>query len=566
MSIKRTAFLILPLLGLWMGVLRISEVQSVPIVISNDSKIEIRLEQSGDRRRLDTPGTVIRGEPWIHNERAAWIEETTSMATVRVWTGTATIDLATAQRGHLLDASIGPYGVAWCRFADPDWQIEVDRGGRRTLYGEPIVDDILPVVGETGIAWIGTRALGIWVYTTLGGLADPVRLPGALAQRLRCRGDTLFWVSEKHPDWIAWTFKDGVAGELGKNRLFSYERVQPVSRENPPVLPAPPLSPPVEWEKIPIDPKPDHRTTHAFLSIGEGNALVFAGEIWDASTGQMKGLDSETWILDMEERSFTKIESGAGPSPRCHTHLAYDPSRGLALTFGGGGYEPEKGIFLLNDTWLFDTRKLIWTEVATKKSPPPDSDTGLVYDPNADRFLMYSRGHVWAFDVNEREWNELVVSPGPVPRTCSSMVFDPTGNQVLLWGGYIHPKYFDDTWLLDLETGQWREIGEGPRPAARARSAIAYDPETRCAVVYGGVCGPHSERFEDLWRFDFEQEGWEFLEASNPNSMGKRGGYFGMAKGEDAGEFFIFGGRSDSLTFHHDLWRLHVGKVKEESE
>jgi hypothetical protein len=48
--------------------------------------------------------------------------------------------------------------------------------------------------------------------------------------------------------------------------------------------------------------------------------------------------------------------------------------------------------------------------------------------------------------------------------------------------------------------------------------------------------------------------------------MGKRGGYFGMAKGEDAGEFFIFGGRSDSLTFHHDLWRLHVGKVKEESE
>lgn len=533
-------------------------------MVRSESGFEIRWDPEGKNLRLDSPGSVIRGEPSVFEHRAAWIEESSTTATVRVWTGTATIDFASAERGLLLEPAIGPYGVAWRRFVDPDWQIEVDHMGRRIQLGDRAVDDILPVVGESGIAWIGSRALGVRVYTTIGGLDEPIQLPGELAQRLRCRRDTLFWVSEDYPDWTAWTFKNGVPRELGKNRLFSHERVHPVLREVPTVYPAEPLSPPVHWEQISIDLKPDHRTTHAFLSIGRGKALVFAGEIWDASTGHMKGLDAETWVLDIEDRTFKKTEA-EGPSPRCHTPLVYDSSHHVALTFGGGAYKPETGIVILDDTWLFDTEKLEWSEVKSKQSPSPDSDVGLVFDSVAGRFVMYSRGHIWIFDAEKREWEKRTVSPGPAPRTGPSMVFDPAGNQILFWGGYIHPKYFDDTWLLDLATLAWREIREGPRPEARARSAIAFDPETRSAVVYGGVRGPHSDRFEDLWRFNFAKERWELLEASNHNSMGKRGGFFGMVKTENSGEFLLFGGRSDSKYFHNDLWRLHIGKVQEES-
>ncbi|NUN94676.1 MAG: hypothetical protein HUU16_00745 [Candidatus Omnitrophica bacterium] len=483
--------------------------------------------------------------------RSVWIEEAGTVARVLLKTPTQTQQLVEAARGELLDVTHSRQGAAWSKWNGSDWDIQVWRAGHVQTLGRPGRDDGQPVIWEKGVAWISAHLMDVRVISRLW-TGESETLPGVLAENLASRARGLSWVSWSPRGPKAW--------------LFDEQGARQVQPEAPP-LEASRAEEGIEsdssewtalWAPIGTHGPPLPRTTHATVQVATERLVVFGGEVWDESCTQFLGLDNVLWTLDLVNGKWVQTAPEPSPSKRCHTPLAIDPTRRLALLWGGAGLNTNGEIELLDDTWLLDTTALRWTEVSTSVQPKAGADAGLVHDPTADRFLLFRRGEVWEFQTAEKRWVKLDISPGPPPREAVTVALDPTTRKVLFFGGNAGSRYFEDTWILDLSTAEWREIRNGPHPSARVRVAHALDRERRIVALYGGVLGPYSSRKSDLWVFDFESERWSLAICQGSVSPGPRGGFHGMGFDPSSGVFTLFGGRSDSVRHHNDVWRLKL--------
>ena len=79
--------------------------------------------------------------------------------------------------------------------------------------------------------------------------------------------------------------------------------------------------------------------------------------------------------------------------------MAYDPSTGLVIMFGGSISVPG----LLNDTWAYDPAANTWTNLRPTGTLPNSRDRhSMVYDPSTGRVLMFGgtyRGIVQFHDI-----------------------------------------------------------------------------------------------------------------------------------------------------------------------
>jgi hypothetical protein len=104
-------------------------------------------------------------------------------------------------------------------------------------------------------------------------------------------------------------------------------------------------------------------------------------------------------------------------------------------------------------------------------------------------------------------YQSLAVSSqlSPSSRESEAMAYFPPGNELVLFGGadYVIGHVFGDTWAFDRHG--WRQLHPATSPPARAESAIAYDPELRELILYGGcgLCGGAGYRLlQDTWAFN----------------------------------------------------------------
>lgn len=505
----------------------------------------------------------VRGEPSIFGNRIAWIEEFDQTSAIRIWSGTESYTIKEAPRGTIQDVALGGYGIAWSEFLHGDWDIMAKPATGLRIFGDKGYDDIKPVVGRTGVAWIRSWGVDVTVQSTLGGRNDPVRLPGDFVEELTVKGDSLYWTDRQEENVIAWTDDGSGPREIPQGRSAIAPLFNPKVPTDPPFSPISIQDWPVEWRQLDPTPVPWPRTTHAMTQIDKGRVFIFGGEIIHPSSRLPVSFGNDTWILDASKTCWTEVNTFVRPPPRCHIPVAFDPKRNIVLLWGGAIMDANGDVHTLGDTWQFNTNTMNWTEIEAKNSPDPKkfaNDTGLVWDAVGDRFLMYFRGEIWSYTVEDQQWEPVTANPGPSPRSAVSMIHDPEGNQLLIYGGSLHPEYMNDTWLLDLNTGQWREIVEGSHPPARVRPAFAFDSRHRRAVLYGGVRGPASNRFDDLWVFDFNKDLWICLQKANPASMGSRGGFMGMAYDPAADLFTLFAGRSALKGFHSDTWVFKLGQ------
>lgn len=84
------------------------------------------------------------------------------------------------------------------------------------------------------------------------------------------------------------------------------------------------------------------------------------------------------------------------------------------------------------------------------------------------------------------------------------MAYFPPGEELVLFGGAdLYGHGLGDTWAFDRHG--WRQLHPATSPPARAQSAIAYDPELRELILYGGCgfCGaPGLRLLQDTWAFN----------------------------------------------------------------
>lgn len=185
------------------------------------------------------------------------------------------------------------------------------------------------------------------------------------------------------------------------------------------------------------------------------------------------------------------------PASRYEARMAYDPSTGRAILFGGlSGTDPAtKQAYYLGDTWQWSGK---WVQLFPNHAPSGRSGTVMVYDSTRKRVVLFS-GHSLTADMNDTwsfngtDWEKIETPNAPPIRFMSAGAYDSVRDRVVIFGGLqtktttvgsVTTTSLDsvyDTWEFDGTT--WRQIGgEGPHVA---KPTLAYDEGHNQVLMLG---------------------------------------------------------------------------------
>ncbi|MHC4914304.1 MAG: Kelch repeat-containing protein [Planctomycetota bacterium] len=211
------------------------------------------------------------------------------------------------------------------------------------------------------------------------------------------------------------------------------------------------------------------------LLIGGG-----AGNGWTGSRG--------VWSYDPKSRKFTRFSRDL---PKGAVYGCFDPKAGIFLA----QQWPKSSGLGQGVTPLLTLADGKWHRARTPESPQPQwggRKFPMVYHEKLGRIVLQSwekKGSAitWAFDAAGRKWEKLAISKHPPARVVTAAAYDPDHAVVLLHGGSDGRRAEngtkEDTWVLDVEKKEWREIrtpGPPPMKGHKGRNEILY----RQALAY----------------------------------------------------------------------------------
>jgi len=207
----------------------------------------------------------------------------------------------------------------------------------------------------------------------------------------------------------------------------------------------------------------------------------------------------ETWEWDTQTWVQKEVES---PFACDHFAMVYDNANAEVILFGGQA----ESMVPNNETWSWDGET--WTSVS-KTGPRSRAHFGFEYDPTHEQILLYGgyTGSVfddfWAWKDNA--WQEINF-PGPGTLSHFGMTYDANVNALVIFGGASTASSFislsNKTWILT--DGAWSELDLENSPSIRGLPAMAYDPERKKILLYGGFDSNGNE-LSDTWEWDGNQ-------------------------------------------------------------
>jgi hypothetical protein len=287
-------------------------------------------------------------------------------------------------------------------------------------------------------------------------------------------------------------------------------------------------------------PYPGVRNGHAAVYDVRHHALLVFGGATDSE------VRADLWLRS--GRSW-RLVPAAGPAPRTFPAMAYDSARNELVLFGGNRVLFGDGAAvpaMLDDTWVL--RDGGWTRVSGR-GPGPRAEAAVAYDPRRGRtvvfggYVMFEGGKVerlgdtWEWDG--RGWTRLS-GDGPSPRSGAALAWHPELRAVVLFGGSGGP--LGDTWSWDGST--WTRLRIPPAPG-RFNTAMAWDASSRRLVRYGGWDG--ERRRSDTW--ELREEGWREVPSPGPDARN----HAVLVSAPDRGSLLLFGGHDGEMVFG-DLW------------
>ena len=222
------------------------------------------------------------------------------------------------------------------------------------------------------------------------------------------------------------------------------------------------------------------------------------------------GADGHAWELDVKAGQWRKTSAPA------HVLFAmravYDSESKRVIAFGGAHSVSHP----VDETWAYDPATDTWTQMHPKSSPPARYWHAMAYDASADRVVVFGGlgdldlvafNDTWTYDFNRDTWTQVRTKSAPPGRHYHAMAYDAGGKRTVLFGGAdLGEAPMGDTWLLDLNAGQWMAV-QTSGPSARAWHAMAYDADQRVVVLIGG--GETRGKFlNDVWLFSSSAATW----------------------------------------------------------
>jgi len=124
-----------------------------------------------------------------------------------------------------------------------------------------------------------------------------------------------------------------------------------------------------------------------------------------------------------------------------------------------------------------------------------------------DQILIYN--DLWCYDSNKLTW-VCISEETPVAERSGHVMLSISSNHFIINGGECLGKWFDDTWLYDIQQKKWYQVGlNGLKPIPRSSHSIVYCEDTNIIVLFGGVTSsPNSQQemiqLNDLWILDMK--------------------------------------------------------------
>jgi N-acetylneuraminic acid mutarotase len=245
-----------------------------------------------------------------------------------------------------------------------------------------------------------------------------------------------------------------------------------------------------------------------------GNAFAF-----DTGSGVAVFVDIQgnPWVYDSATNAWAAKPSGTGPTALLGAAMAYDRGSDRMIVFGGLDLATFRAN---NETWAYDVDTAAWERMQPAQSPTPRNYVAMAYDADSDRVILFggapasgALGDTWTYDYDNDAWTDLAPSSSPPSRTYSGMVYDPQRDRMVLFGGSADQETaaFGDVWEYDLESNSWTDVSPPDGPSARAWHAMAYEEESGLIVVFGGGEGRTGYRAE-TWLLDATEGSWKQAE------------------------------------------------------
>jgi hypothetical protein len=264
------------------------------------------------------------------------------------------------------------------------------------------------------------------------------------------------------------------------------------------------------WRQVAQDPLFPSRNNYAIAyDAARSRAVLFGGE---RSFGSGEVL-ADTWEWD--GASWQQVLSATVPVARQSSAMAFDAVAGRTILFGGTGERRfDGGLSVYGDTWSWDGSA--WTQLAPGQAPPARTRHALVYDAERQRVVLFGGAHgddlssgpladTWEWDGST--WTQAFPIHAPPARAGHTMAYDPERKRVLLYGGDDDKNtgtgaiHYGDLWAWDGTN--WTMLPADVRPGSRYGTSLTYDAAREEVVMFGGET--QTGALADTWVWDGER-------------------------------------------------------------
>ncbi len=224
------------------------------------------------------------------------------------------------------------------------------------------------------------------------------------------------------------------------------------------------------WTRIDASPSPSPRSDAGFVyDEAHGVAILFGGY------GLNDSHPDDTWIFDPEAGAWTQMSPPTSPPAMYGCMMVYDRANQASLLHGGHwSSSTQSGVHgYISSVWVYDLDEDSWTEVQTSSKPSARYWHMMAYDTSRGESLIYGgssggenmKSDTWTYDYDTNMWTQITQGEGPGPRENTWIAYDEANGAHVLFGG-LGPGMQTtglkgDTWILRLESdrGTWTSVG-----------------------------------------------------------------------------------------------------------